>query len=113
MLVQTDNSGETSVWEKLSPDESIQFSDYLGTYYSDELEASKQIILDDDKFYIQGRHVPTLLMESIGRDLFFTPEWEYRLEFLRDANDRVIGFNLYFSTIGQIHFTKQFESSDG
>ncbi|MFM2303413.1 MAG: hypothetical protein RLZZ135_822 [Cyanobacteriota bacterium] len=115
MLVQTDtdNSVETSVWERISADESIQFADYLGTYYSDELEASKQIILDEDKLHIQSRHTPTLLMESIGRDLFFMSEWGARLEFLRDANDRVIAFNLYFSTIGQIYFTKQFESSDG
>jgi CubicO group peptidase (beta-lactamase class C family) len=110
MLVHTDtdNSVETSVWERLSADESIQFTDYLGTYYSDELEASKQIILDDDKLHIQGRHTSTSLMKSIGRDLFFMSEWGARLEFLRDANDRVIAFNFYFSTIGRIHFTKQF-----
>jgi CubicO group peptidase (beta-lactamase class C family) len=114
MLIHTDTDDgvQTSVWEKLLADMSIDSMDYLGTYYSEELEASKEIFLEDGNLYVRGRHTTTLLLESIGRDLFITPEWGSQLEFLR-KDDRVIAFKLCDMRMGQIHFIKQSESGNG
>jgi CubicO group peptidase (beta-lactamase class C family) len=108
MLIQTQIDGDiqTSVWEKLSSNPSIQLTDYLGSYYSDELESNKQIIMEDDNLYIRGRHTPTLLLTSLGQDLFFKPESGNELEFLRDSDHRVIAFTIYGDSIGQLYFTK-------
>jgi CubicO group peptidase (beta-lactamase class C family) len=108
MLIQTHIGGDvqTSIWEKLSSNPSIQLTEYLGSYYSDELKVDKQIILDANKLYIRGRHTPTLLLASIGQDLFFMPESGNQLGFLRDMNDRVIAFTLHGDSIGQLHLTR-------
>jgi CubicO group peptidase (beta-lactamase class C family) len=108
MLIQTEINGniQTSVCEKLSTNLSLRLPDYLGNYDSDELKANKQIILEDDQLYIQGRHTPTLLLVSIGPDSFFMPESGNQLEFLRDPDHRVIAFTLHGDSIGQLHFTK-------
>jgi CubicO group peptidase (beta-lactamase class C family) len=108
MLIQTEIDGDiqTSVWEKLSPNLSIQLTDYLGSYYSDELESNKQIILENDNLYIRGRHTPTQLLTSLGQELFFMSESGDQLEFLRDSDHRVIAFTIYGDSIGQLYFTK-------
>lgn len=108
MLIQTEVGGDiqTSVWEKLSSNQSIQLTDYLGSYYSEELESNKQIILEDDNLYIRGRHTPTVLLTSLGQDLFFMTESGDQLEFLRDSDHRVIAFSLHGDSIGQLYFTK-------
>jgi len=107
----TDDGVQTAIWEKLSPSASAHLTDYLGTYYSEELESSHQILLEDGKLSIKFKHSPPLLIESVGQDLFFSPESGNRLEFLRGTSDQIVASNWCSSTLGQIHFIKQ--SIDG
>lgn len=108
MIVKSSDGLQTYPWEKLLGAESNCLTDYLGTYYSEELEASYHVMLDDTKLHlIRGKYSPPLLIESIDQDLFLMPENGYRLEGVRDTNHQVIGFDVCGNRVRQLRFTKQ------
>jgi CubicO group peptidase (beta-lactamase class C family) len=79
--------------------------DYLGTYYSDELESSYNMILEEDKLFFRHKGYQLVHLQSIEEDLFLAEN--DRFEFIRDENDLVIGFDRCGHRVGRLHFSKQ------
>jgi CubicO group peptidase (beta-lactamase class C family) len=82
-----------------------ELTDYIGTYYSAELDFSYKITLAEDKIYLKYKGNIPLILKSIGQDLFFAES--DRFQFIRDEQDRVIGLDRCGSRVRKIHFDKQ------
>jgi CubicO group peptidase (beta-lactamase class C family) len=79
--------------------------DYLGTYYSDELEASYNMILEEDKLFFERKGSSPVHLRSIEKDLFIAENDLF--EFIRDASDIIIGFDRCGNRVRRLHFSKQ------
>jgi CubicO group peptidase (beta-lactamase class C family) len=108
MIIQVDNGdGEGIKIQTLqkmltaAPDRS---KDYLGTYYSEELESIYKVILEDNKLFIKDKNCPKIHLKLIEQDLFYG---EDRFEFVRDSNDKIIGLDQCGTRVRRLHFIKQ------
>jgi CubicO group peptidase (beta-lactamase class C family) len=79
--------------------------DYLGTYYSAELESSYNMILEEDKLFFKPKGYSPVHLKSIEEDLFLAEN--DRFEFIRDENDLIIGFDRCGNRVRRLHFSKQ------
>jgi CubicO group peptidase (beta-lactamase class C family) len=91
--------------QKLLAATSQSSTDYIGSYYSAELDSSYKITLEEDKLSVKCKGSPPFYLKSIGENLFFA-EGD-RFEFIRDEQERVIGFDLCGDRVRRLHFTKQ------
>lgn len=102
--------GNTIVAPRVKPldPKSTNLNDYVGTYYSPELETSYRIILKDNKLSTQHiRHDPTDLT-STGNDTFSTDTWFMgRIEFVRDKDSRVSEMKVSSGRVKNVRFVKQ------
>jgi CubicO group peptidase (beta-lactamase class C family) len=79
--------------------------DYLGTYYSAELESSYNMTLEEDKIFFRRKGYSPVHLKSIEEDLFLAEN--DRFEFIRDENNLIIGFDRCGNRVRRLHFTKQ------
>ncbi len=78
---------------------------YVGTYVSEEAEATYQVALQDDKLVLKRPRRKAASLQPLLRDVFSMPG--YTIHFTRDSNNRVFAmlFNSY--AIRNFRFTKQ------
>jgi CubicO group peptidase (beta-lactamase class C family) len=79
--------------------------DYLGTYYSAELESSYNMVLEEDKLFFSRKGYSPVHLKSIEEDLFIAEN--DRFEFIRDEKNLIIGFDRCGNRVRQLHFAKQ------
>jgi CubicO group peptidase (beta-lactamase class C family) len=91
--------------QKMLASASQELTDYIGTYYSVELESSYNTILEEDKLFLKSKGYPPVHLKSIGEDLFLAENDQF--EFIRDENDLIIGFDRCGNRVRRLHFTKQ------
>jgi CubicO group peptidase (beta-lactamase class C family) len=96
---------ETFMLKKILVSMSDRSTDYLGTYYSAELESSYNITLEEDKLFLKSKGYPPIHFKLIEEDLFFVGN--DRFEFIRDKDDLIIGFDQCGNRVRRLHFTKQ------
>ena len=86
---------ETSVYTKLdtwSPT-SAEIENYVGDYWSDELETVYHLKLNNDTLMMTHRWLGELSLKSAGKDLF-SSMWGTYLKFERDDSGKITGFNI-------------------
>jgi CubicO group peptidase (beta-lactamase class C family) len=78
---------------------------YVGTYVSEEAEATYRVALQDDKLVLKRPRREAASLQPLLRDVFSMPG--YTIRFTRDSNNRVFAmlFNSY--AIRNFRFTKQ------
>lgn len=74
MKIEVDNLDgnglKVQVLQKMLTTASDRLIDYLGTYYSAELESSYNMILEEDKLFFKRKGYPPVHLKSIEEDLF-------------------------------------------
>jgi CubicO group peptidase (beta-lactamase class C family) len=101
MKVDSGDGLQVHIWDKLLVTAPDLLTDYVGTYYSEETDSNYQVMLEGDKLKLK----PVLSIEWICKDLLLTEE--YRLECVRDDDDRVVGFDFCGNRVRRLRFTKQ------
>jgi CubicO group peptidase (beta-lactamase class C family) len=96
------NGIQTFILKKMLIDDNESLTDYLGTYYSAELEFHCQVCLEDNKLFVKYKYHPPFHLKSIGQDLFLVEAAKF--EFIRDEQGRVIGFDRCGDRVRRIHF---------
>jgi CubicO group peptidase (beta-lactamase class C family) len=104
MIVKVDPGNGVKIYtlEKMLNSVTDILADYVGTYYSAELESSYQIYLEDDRLFVNYQGKCPFQLQSIGQDLFLLDT--DRLEFMRDEAGRVSGFDLCGDRVRRLHF---------
>ncbi|MFM2303486.1 MAG: hypothetical protein RLZZ135_895 [Cyanobacteriota bacterium] len=107
MIVKVDAGKGIEIFtlQKMLASTSQRLTDYIGTYYSAELESSYTVTLEDNKLFVKGKGYPPFNLRSIGQDLFLAEN--DRFEFIRDEQGRVIGFDRCGDRVRRLHFSKQ------
>ena len=102
--------GQTMVAPRVKPLDikSVALNDFVGTYYSPELETSYTIVLKDDTLTANHiRHEPVLLT-PVGKDAFSTNSWFMsRIEFVRDDNAQITGLKVSSGRVKHVKFVKR------
>ncbi len=80
-------------------------TDYIGTYYSTELESDYRATSEGNKLFIKGKGYPPFHLRPISQDSFLAENDQF--EFIRDEDNLIIGFNRCGNRVRQIHFIKQ------
>jgi CubicO group peptidase (beta-lactamase class C family) len=100
------NGNQTFTLEKTSIDPTNLATDYIGTYYSSDLDVSYKIYSEeDDKLFVGYKGNPPFRLKSDGEDIFHVEADKF--EFVRDEQDRVIGFDRCSDRVLLLHFSKQ------
>jgi CubicO group peptidase (beta-lactamase class C family) len=107
MIVKVDAGKGIEIFtlQKMLASTSQELTDYIGTYYSAELESSYKVTLEENKLFVKCKGYPLFNLRSIGQDLFFAEN--DRFEFIRDEQGRIIGFDRCGNRVRRLHFTKQ------
>lgn len=84
-------------------------ADYAGAYYSDELDVTYKIVLEDGKLYVRHenkyKELPTSALEPTTRDTFFIQG--VTLNFKRNGQRQVNAFTLDAGRVKNISFVKK------
>ena len=69
-----------------------ELKEYLGEYYSDEIQATYEVLLQDGKLTVTRRNAPPELLEPTLRDRFSSTRKSFK--FIRNNENQVTGFTL-------------------
>jgi hypothetical protein len=83
----------------------VAAADFIGTYRSDELNATYRVESVNGQLQLQGGLPATHTLEPDSHDTFRSGSYTYR--FRRDAAGRVIGFTVQAGRVQNIAFTRQ------
>ena len=88
-------------------------ADYLGTYYSTELESDFKITSENNKLYFKDKCCSLSPLRVVEQDLVLV----YRIheenihtnkfEFVRDQEDRIVGLYRCCDRVRRLYFSKQ------
>jgi CubicO group peptidase (beta-lactamase class C family) len=108
MVVTTDSVTGVKIYtlEKMLTLVINRLIDYLGTYYSPELEFSYKMYLEDNKLFFKCKGYAPFHLRSIGQDLFLLVA-DKKFEFVRDEQGQVTGVDRCSNRVRRIHFSKQ------
>jgi hypothetical protein len=106
MIVKVDPGNGIKVYtlEKMISSTTDTLVDYVGNYYSAELEFNSEIYLEDNQLFIKYKYRSPFQLKSIGQDLFLLEA--DRCEFERDEQSRVIGFDRCSDRVRRIHYLR-------
>lgn len=107
MLVKVNANKDIKIFtcQKMLGSISQELADYIGTYYSAELDCSYKLTLSEGKLYLKCNGNIPFDLKSIGQDLFFLES--DRFKFIRDDRAQIIGFDRCGDRVRRIHFSKQ------
>jgi CubicO group peptidase (beta-lactamase class C family) len=107
MIVKVDPGNGVKIYtlEKMIDSGTDILTDYVGTYYSTDLEFNYEIYIEDNKLFVKYKGESPFQLKSIGQDLFLVEPDKF--EFERDEQSRVIGFDRCGDRVRRIHFSKQ------
>ena len=100
-------SGKPNVLEKTItvPLDTDQLMSYSGNYYCDEMCCNYKILVENGELSLNRRYLPREHLELVSRDLFKSSCNSF--EFICNAQNEVVGFNLSAGRVKNIHFVKQ------
>ncbi len=87
--------------------EDVRTADYLGTYYSEELETTYTAEIQEDKLVFQHMRHGTIALSPLIEDVFNSDRWFMReVEFVRNASGEITGFLASDSRSRNVLFSK-------
>ena len=97
--------GEDTIYKIDEPARPL--SDYQGIYYSDELQASYQLMEDAGYLYASNIRYDAIEMEPLAGDVFKSDAWFLgRMLFTSDAAGKVNGFKVFGGRVRRLSFRK-------
>lgn len=83
-----------------------QLNDFAGSYYSEELDTTYRMSVEQDKLFVIDRNGVKRALTPTIRDAFATPSGP-QFEFSRDASGKVSGFAAHAGRIRNVRFVRQ------
>ncbi|MBE8992298.1 serine hydrolase domain-containing protein [Nostoc sp. LEGE 12450] len=106
--IDIDNSIKTYTLEKMLDSPKDLWTDYLGIYYSVELESKFKITLANSKLYFHNKGYPPSHLRVAGKNLFLIYlNHVDKFEFVRDREGQVIGLYRCCDRVRRLYFSKQ------
>ncbi|OYD86823.1 penicillin-binding protein [Nostoc sp. 'Peltigera membranacea cyanobiont' 213] len=113
IIVKVDigNAIKISTLEKMLDSPKELLTDYLGTYYSTELESEFKIILASSILYLKSKGCSPSHLKVVGQDLFLT-YLTYaninadKFEFVRDRDGQVVGLYRCNDRVRRLYFRR-------
>ncbi|MFQ5926283.1 MAG: serine hydrolase domain-containing protein [Terriglobia bacterium] len=90
--------------ELVSPT-AAELQDYAGEYYSEELDVTYRLAVEDGKLFFRHRNAPENALEPTLADEFQVRGW--RVNFLRTREGRVSGFTVNAGRVRNIRFARK------
>jgi CubicO group peptidase (beta-lactamase class C family) len=88
--------------------DSSAMAEYAGSYYSDELGTVYTLITKEGKLIAQHRRHDDIALAPTASDQFSGDAWWFsKINFVRDRENRVIGFRLTGGRVRNLRFDKQ------
>ena len=84
-----------------------QLGEYAGAYYSDEIDSTYRIAVQDGKLVLQRKKYPPLSLQATFTDAFSTGSLLGTIRFTRDQQQRVTGFIASGGRVRNFNFVKQ------
>jgi hypothetical protein len=94
---------DVALASQLSP---AELALYTGDYYSDEVDATYHIAIDNGSLVLSGRHVATQKLASMAPDVFSTPSG-MALHFVRAGSDKPTAFTIEAGRVRNIRFVRR------
>jgi hypothetical protein len=85
-----------------SPDE---LRAYTGTYYSEELETTNRVYLEDGRLYLEYRRSPKTPLQPTLKDQFTVNAM--RVEFERNSEGGVLGYGIWYDWEWNLRFARR------
>jgi CubicO group peptidase (beta-lactamase class C family) len=108
LLIHVEIEGEKPITfeaiQLVSPT-STQLSDYVGDYYSDELQFTYKLVMKDGKLFFRHRNALKKPLSPTLKDMFKVSY--VRIQFIRDRQNRISAFNLSSERARNIRFAKK------
>ena len=90
---------------QLAPPKPEQLADYVGEYYSDELEVTYRLVLEDGSLYVRHRNAPNTALQPTVPDHFRVRGLV--ISFARDQNRRVSSMSVNAGRVRNIRFVRR------
>lgn len=82
-------------------------TDYIGKYYSEELETTYEVVLEKDQLVTKHQRNDDMTFRPLMQDVFRMNRWFFdNLRFERDGNGKISGFRVDNSRVKNLLFTK-------
>lgn len=102
-----DDSPLKGKWIKPLKETKQSLEEYVGRYYSEELAAYYELVLEKDKLCVNGRNINSVPLRKLPEDYFDSPDGGFaRLQFQRDEQGTVIGFKVSTRRVLNLRFDK-------
>ncbi len=82
-------------------------AEYAGDYFSDELQVTYKLMVEEGKLVIKTKGTPKLSLAQLEKDKFDVSTGGATITFVRDSQNRVVGFKLDAGRVTGIHFAKR------
>lgn len=84
-----------------------ELKQFLGNYYSRELDETYNVILKNDKLVITHPKIDDIELNPVFKDGFLSSSWQFRfLKFIRNKEEQIISFNIESERVNNINFLK-------
>jgi CubicO group peptidase (beta-lactamase class C family) len=84
---------------------SAQLAEYVGEYYSDELQVTYKLVLENGKLFFRYRNAPRKPLSPTLSDMFKVPRTT--IHFIRDDHNRISAFTLSTERVRNIRFVRK------
>ncbi|MFQ5817027.1 MAG: serine hydrolase domain-containing protein [Terriglobia bacterium] len=84
-----------------------QLKDYVGAYYSEELQATYRVVLKEGQLMLRRRHAAEAPLRPTLRDQFQVGTRGMHVEFVRREPKRVSGFRLHAGRVRNLRFVRK------
>jgi hypothetical protein len=95
------------IFDAMPPaDPAAKLTEYEGDYYSDEIDATYRVMLEDGKLALARKKNNPVTLQPAFRDGFSTLSILGNIRFTRDAQNRINGFTLSAGRIRGFKFVR-------
>jgi len=84
-----------------------QLAEYTGAYYSDEIDSTYRVAIQDGKLTLLRKKFPAVPLQAAFTDAFTTGSLLGTIKFTRDQQQHVTGFIASGGRIRNLRFEKQ------
>jgi CubicO group peptidase (beta-lactamase class C family) len=108
MVVVAEGEAEPTVYEytETANPTPAQLAEYVGTYYSEELDARYTLIVKDGKLILRRKKFDDSALKPMSADSFTDPETG-DIKFIRDGVNNLSGFELNAGRVRHLKFSKE------
>lgn len=87
--------------------DAVNLAEFTGSYYSDELQTTYNLIIEEDHLVATHQRHSNLKVVPIKKDLFSGEAWFIgQIKFERDADNKIIGCKVSNGRVQNLHFNK-------